>query len=325
MIRWRTTISGGINDLRRTMNRKRSILFLAFMLAVFSVIPAFAAAIVVEPREQFHFANDLMERGEYDRAILEYERFIHFFPEDKAVSTARFLMGLCSMKRGKYEKARETFQEIIADPYDSLSVEKALFLMGESYYRQGIPREAEYYFERLFREFPQSRFRQAALYRLGWTKMGEEQWDEAARLFGRIKETSPYYGSAKELAAASREGKTLPRKLPKVAGSLAAVLPGLGHVYVGRYKDGGVAFLVNALFIWAAVESFHNDNNVVGGMLTFLELGWYSGNIYSAVNSAHKYNRKIRNDFRKSLKDTLELKPLILSQGGAGLALSLRF
>ncbi|OPX40309.1 MAG: hypothetical protein B1H13_07790 [Desulfobacteraceae bacterium 4484_190.3] len=211
------------------MNRKRSILFLAFMLAVFSVIPAFAAAIVVEPREQFHFANDLMERGEYDRAILEYERFIHFFPEDKAVSTARFLMGLCSMKRGKYEKARETFQEIIADPYDSLSVEKALFLMGESYYRQGIPREAEYYFERLFREFPQSRFRQAALYRLG-------------------------------------------------------------------------AFLVNALFIWAAVESFHNDNNVVGGMLTFLELGWYSGNIYSAVNSAHKYNRKIRNDLKVCFK-----------------------
>jgi hypothetical protein len=107
--------------------------------------------------------------------------------------------------------------------------------------------------------------------------------------------------------------------------TLAAVLPGLGHAYVGRYKDGGIAFLVNALFIWAAVESFHNDNNVLGGMICFLELGWYSGNIYSAVNSTHKYNRKIGRDLRKDLKDRLELKPLLLSQGGAGLAVSFRF
>jgi len=298
---------------------------LVAVLIVLTAIPVFAASIVIDPQGQLQFAGDLMDRGEYEQAILEYERFIHFFPEDKAVPTARFLIGLCFMKAGKYEKARGVFQEMIVSRHDDLSVEKALFLMGESYYEQGISKEAGYYFERLFREFPESRFRQAALYRLGWTKMGEEQWDEAARLFGKIKGTSPYSRSANELAVASLRGKTLPRKSPKLAGTLAAVLPGLGHAYVGRYKDGGVAFLVNALFIWAAVESFHNDDNVLGGMLCFLELGWYSGNIYSAVNVAHKYNRKIRSDFRKGLKDTLKLKPLLLSQGGAGLVLSFRF
>jgi len=307
------------------MNRRLLMpAFVAVILAL-TAIPVFAASIVIEPQGQFQFAGDLMDRGEYDRAILEYERFIHFFPEDKAVSSARFLIGLCFMKAGKYEKAREVFQEIITSRHDELSVQKALFLMGESYYQQGSSREAGYYFQRLFREFPQSKLRQAALYRLGWTKMREDQWDEAALLFGKIKGTSGYSRSANELQAASLRGKTLPRKSPKLAGGLAAVLPGLGHAYVGRYKDGGVAFLVNALFIWAAVESFHNDNNVLGGMLTFLELGWYSGNIYSAVNSAHKYNRKIRSDFRKGLKDTLQLKPLILSQGEVGLVFSFRF
>ncbi|MBW2096317.1 MAG: tetratricopeptide repeat protein, partial [Deltaproteobacteria bacterium] len=295
------------------------------MIAALTAIPVFAASLVIDPVSQFRFADGLMDRGEYDRAILEYERFIHFFPEEKAVSSARLLMGLCFMKAGRYEKARTVFQEIITNHHDDVSVQKALFLMGESYYQQGISREAEYYFQRLFREFPQSKFRQAVLYRLGWTKMREDQWEEASCLFGKIKGTSPYYGSANELAAASLKGKTLPRKSPKLAGTLAAVLPGLGHAYVGRYKDGSVAFLVNALFIWAAVESFHNDNNVLGGMLCFLELGWYSGNIYSAVNVAHKYNRKIRRDFRNGLKDTLELKPLLLSQGGAGLAISFRF
>lgn len=307
------------------MNRRVLLPALAAMLVVLSAIPVFAASIMIESQGQFQFAGDLMDSGEYDRAILEYERFIHFFPEDKAVSSARCFIGLCFMKAGKYEKARAVFQGMIMSPHDDLSVQKALFLMGESYYEQGIPREAEYYFQKLFREFPQSKFRQAALYRLGWTKMGEEEWDEAARVFGKIEGTSGYFRSANELAAASLRGKTLPRKSPKLAGTLAAVLPGLGHAYVGRYKDGGIAFLVNALSIWAAVESFHNDNNVLGGMLCFLELGWYSGNIYSAVNSAHKYNRRISGDFRKGLKDRLELKPLLLSQGGAGLAVSFRF
>jgi hypothetical protein len=35
----------------------------------------------------------------------------------------------------------------------------------------------------------------------------------------------------------------------------------------------------------------------VGGILTFFELGWYSGNIYSAVSSAHKYNRERKKEY----------------------------
>jgi hypothetical protein len=64
---------------------------------------------------------------------------------------------------------------------------------------------------------------------------------------------------------------------------------------------------VNGLFIWAAVQAFQSDQDVLGGILTFIELGFYSGNIYSAVNAAHKYNRKVRNDFRGNLKDRLDL------------------
>lgn len=30
----------------------------------------------------------------------------------------------------------------------------------------------------------------------------------------------------------------------------------------------------------------------MGGILLFFEAGWYGGNIYNAVNNAHKYNRR---------------------------------
>ena len=59
---------------------------------------------------------------------------------------------------------------------------------------------------------------------------------------------------------------------------------------------------MNAAFIWGMVESFKHENYVVGGILTFFELGWYSGNIYSAVSSAHKYNRNKKKEYLDNLE-----------------------
>jgi hypothetical protein len=52
------------------------------------------------------------------------------------------------------------------------------------------------------------------------------------------------------------KGEELPEKNPVYAGTLA-IVPGLGHAYVPRYRDAIVSFLVNGLFIWAAVQAFH--------------------------------------------------------------------
>jgi hypothetical protein len=46
----------------------------------------------------------------------------------------------------------------------------------------------------------------------------------------------------------------------------------------------------------------------LGGILTFFELGLYSGNIYSAVNCAHKYNKNQEKDFLRYLKQHSVLK-----------------
>ncbi len=86
-------------------------------------------------------------------------------------------------------------------------------------------------------------------------------------------------------------------KIPATAGILAAVLPGAGHLYSERYRDAAIAFVLNAAFIWGMVEAFEHENYVVGGILTFFELGWYSGNIYSAVSGAHKYNRNKKKEY----------------------------
>jgi hypothetical protein len=57
----------------------------------------------------------------------------------------------------------------------------------------------------------------------------------------------------------------------------------------------------------------------------FLELGWYTGTIYGAVNAAHKYNRKVRNDFRRNLTDRINLGLFSTIDGSPGVALKVDF
>jgi hypothetical protein len=87
-----------------------------------------------------------------------------------------------------------------------------------------------------------------------------------------------------------------------VAAGVLAVLPGAGHLYTERYRDAAIAMALNGAFIWGMVEAFERKNYVVGGILTFFELGWYSGNIYSAVSSAYKYNRNKNKEYIEHLE-----------------------
>ena len=133
--------------------------------------------------------------------------------------------------------------------------------------------------------------RDEAYYRMGWIYIGMGQWEQAQGVFTRISQENRNTYRLEELSQALAEEPKMKRKSPKLAGTLA-VLPGAGYLYCGRYQDALIAFLVNGGLIWAAYESFDNDLYALGTVITFVEIGFYAGNIYGSVASAHKYNRK---------------------------------
>ena len=291
------------------------------------LLPAgvYAEQLVIDGDRQFEFGRELMHDGKYELAVKEFERFMHFFPDDRRVPSARYLTGVCYLRQGRYKDARQVFTEIFSSNPDGEFAGKAVFMMGETYYEEGFPDKAEYFFAEAAKKYPSSDLKNASFYRLGWARMREHRWKEASEEFGRVEKGSSLYDSAQALAKQSLKGELLPSKDPVTAGVMAGVVPGLGHVYLSRYKDAAVAFLLNGLFIWATVESFQQDHNVLGGILAFFELGWYAGNIYSAVNGAHKYNRKVRDDFSKSFKDRLDLRILTSRKGPEGVLLTFQF
>ena len=286
--------------------KRNSPLLAFFLLLLFSLLQpqgGSAAEITIRSEDQLDLAQEAFERGEFPRAIVELERFLHFFPDDPEAPRARYLIGLSHLKARNYEAARNSFQGVIDQHPSTPVAEQSMLMIGESYYQQGAYDEAERIYRGIIAERPGTELANRALFRLGWTRMHLGRWKEASEDFGEVPRTSSLYPLTSSLSRRSLEGTELPSKNPTTAGVLSAVVPGLGHAYTERYKDGLVAFLLNGLFIWAAVESFHQDLNVLGGIISFLELGWYSGSIYSAVNSAHKYNRAAQDNFLRKLQD----------------------
>jgi TolA-binding protein len=309
------------------MNRNRCPGVLLILILLFLGDPRISAGseTIIRSDEQLRLAQEAMERGEYQRAIVELERFLHFFPEEEKAPNARYLIGLSYLKAKQYENARNVFDAII-QAYPGTPVSgQALFMIAESFYMQGLFEDAERIFTRIVAEHPDSELGNRAVYRLGWTLMHRNRWKEASQAFHHVDQASPLFQNAGDLSRKSLMGENLPSKNPVTAGVLAAALPGLGHAYTNRYKDGMVAFLLNGLFIWAAYESFQEDHHVLGSILIFLELGWYSGNIYSAVNSAHKYNKAVKNDFLRSLRDRLDVGMFTTREGHVGLSLHVNF
>lgn len=296
-----------------------------FFFLILSLLPAsvLSEQIIIDSDDQFQFAQQYMKREKYQQAIGEFERFIYFFPKDEKAPEVHYLIGECYLRGKEYESARKVLISVYRRYAGRPIAGKALFLIGESYYRQDVSDEADRYFKKVIADYPYSELKNAALYRLGWSRMQAERWHEASDTFHRVGKKSPLYAGSLDLSEKSLEGEQLPYKGPTAAGVLAGIVPGLGHVYCNRYKDGMVAFLLNGLFIWAAVESFEQGHEVLGGIISFVELGWYTGNIYSAVNCAHKHNRKVRDDFRRSLPDNLNLN--LFSNGDGHLGLALKF
>lgn len=237
------------------------------------------------------FADALFAEGDYFRAITEYKRLRFLYPHHPRAGQVHLQIGLAYLHGQQWEDARRTFQAIAQQhPAENIGIE-AGFLIGETAYRQGRFGQAIMDLRPVAERYGQTPSGQKARYRLGWSHLRARQWPEAAQAFEAIDPASPLFSSARSLTAAARQAEELPRKSPAVAGVLSALVPGTGHFYTGRFRDGAVALLLNGAFLVAGIEASGAGNEAAASLLFFFEAAWYSGSIYGAVNAAYKHNR----------------------------------
>ena len=272
---------------------------------------------------QIEYADSLYAADDYLLAVGEYKRFIFLFPDHNRVVEAAYKIGVCYLSAGHYADAITSFKDLMRIYPDGGYSDQSHFRISEGYLRSNQAGAAITSLRNLSIVTEDTDIRDEAYYRLGWIYIGMAQWEQAQVVFARISQDNRNAYRLEALSQRLAEEPKMKQKNPKLAGGLA-ILPGAGYLYCGRYQDALISFLVNGGLIWAAYESFDNDLIALGAVITFVEIGFYAGNIYGSVASAHKYNRKNESrwidQLRKNLKVSLASRP-----ENKGIELSLRY
>ncbi len=277
-------------------------------------------AVEAPHREVLQFAYSLMDHGDYYRAITELERYSFLEPGAPETWSANLAIGRAYELGGKASDAATWLQRMQGLTTTPQLRADLLVELAYARYLAGSSQVASDDLERFLGDAQSSGeashdTRERARYLLGWTYLTSSRLPEAAETFRAID--LPY---SKSLALDVLGGTELPHKSPVLAGALSAVVPGLGHVYLGQPFIGLAAFGWNALFGFATYDALHRKIWGVGSVLAGLELLWYGGAIFGAVSGAQKYNRDAELNFLDTMKSHYDPAPTSWPPGGGASA-----
>jgi tetratricopeptide (TPR) repeat protein len=256
-------------------------------------------------------------------AVAEYNRFIYFFPEDQRVETAMYRIGMSYYLGRHFKEAVNSFMAVIDRYVDTELSIKSYFMISEAHINLNTFGPAIINLNNLITITHDEDVKDEAYYRIGWICIETASWEKARLYFSRISAKNKDKYRLEQLNAELNKERSIPQKKPDLAGFLS-IIPGAGYLYCERYQDALIAFLLNGGLILAAYKSFDNDNNALGGVIAFVEFGFYAGNIYGAVASAHKYNRKKTGQFIEKLKNNTKIS-LSADVENKGVCLAFKF
>ncbi|MBS2032871.1 MAG: tetratricopeptide repeat protein [Deltaproteobacteria bacterium] len=260
--------------------------------------------------EVLPYAYALMGEGDYYRAIGELKRFAFLAPNTPETFPALLSIGRAYELGGKASDGAAWLTRLrplapTAPLRASLEVELgyARFLSGDAGGAMEVLQNV-LLTSNMAQSLPAVQ-RARAQYLLAWSYLFIGQSEPAANAFHDVP-----LAEAPALEQAARDYATLPHKSPLLAGALSALVPGLGHLYLGLPGIALAAFAWNALFIFATYDAMHHHLWGVGSVLAGLELLWYGGAVVGAVSGAEKYNRDAQVNYLDALRGKYDVAPV---------------
>ena len=281
-----------IKDYRLSISTSSKLLVCLFVFICIKTNPLLAGELRLNDQQLIDFADYLYHNQEYYRAISEYKRHQHFFPESPLSRKASLQIGRSYMAGGDHQAAIQYWQlRLEKQDADEISFNQIRMLLGISLLD-------------LDKDLP--------------FRLRQENIDKAFQQFSKVKESG---AESKFINDFQSDWKTRPPskyKSPWLAGTMSAAIPGSGSFYSGRYIEGTYAFFLTFLFGLAAHDAVQNDQPELATVFGFFTLTFYGGSIYTAVNSVHKTNDKMDADelFRLRKKHGIWLIPETIDKTG---------
>ena len=290
---------------------------LASILLLLAVPPLYSAE--AEPtgghaEQVYGFGLHLFRLGDHYRAVTELKRFTLLFPRHRQHDAAQVLIGLALQSDAAYDDAMAHFQWLSQFNGETHAAQVASFKLGEIPYSQGQYRLSARNWQRFLSDAPEGPIARRAAYLLGLSWWLDGQRTEASGAWSLLPEGDPLSNRASALQAEARQLALPVHKSPAVAGVLSGVLPGAGHLYIGKPLQALTAFLLNGLFLAGAAYAVHEGLEGTAAILLFFETGWYLGTISSARAGAREFNRHQQQAAADRLLATYGLPPLDLEQ-----------
>lgn len=327
-----------LNTLTSTKRRNLNTVLWALFFPLFFILllcpPSSAGSnprhdrllsLTIDADKQFDFAEHHFTAKAYGMAIIEYQRFIYFFPEDERVALAMYNIGRAYYATNRFQEAVAVFEKIIDQHSGTDLSVKSYFMNSRCLVNLNASGSAVINLQNLIAITSDINVKDKAYYQIGWIYLNQALWEKATLYFSKISPQNKNKYKLDKLGAELEKQRLLPKKNPNIAGFIS-IIPGAGYLYCERYHDALITFLLNGALIYAAYESFDEGHNALGGLISFVGFGFYAGNIYGAITSAHRYNRNNTDRFLKNLTDALKVNVLVdVENQGAGLALQLTF
>ncbi len=292
------------------MNRLSYIItcvIMAIALQYLAIANVAAQNIIINDEVQLKLGDAFMADEEYYRAITEYLKFTYMFPESPHKTYALLQVGMANYRGGEHAQAIQYFERV-KHSSDKTYFSQAAFYEGVCYNALKKPLQAATAFEKAFYFDQQSEYAHKALAGISITATTRNDNTTAKQALQLLKTHTTTPAATQQAATALdilSDSKQRPHKSSALAGCMSAIIPGSGHIYAGRNKDGFMAFIINGLFIAGTCVAIDHENYPVAAITAGAGFPFYIGNIYGAANAAHKWNVSLQKDIGSQLAITL--------------------
>ncbi|MXZ00670.1 hypothetical protein F4Y93_08495 [Candidatus Poribacteria bacterium] len=228
--------------------------------------------------------SHLAEEGNYDAAVTEYKRFLFFHPDDPRVGEVYHDIGLAYRAVGLWAEAIAALRTAThyAEDRDAKSeyqLTLAVTLIATKSYDL-----AELELIKVMLRNPSAQLRRRMLFLQAVLYIYQFRWEDARSV---LRE----YTTDEQLETLLDAAVNTPPKSANVASMLSKVLPGLGHIYIGDWRNGLNALLLNGalgfLTVDAVLDEHYTDAALWVGLVL---LRYYRGNAFRAETAVEQFN-----------------------------------